>query len=100
MPDCGASIFASLGAALGGATGSGIATGIGAAASLAGAGASIAQATRKEPGQKIVAPPTVTEAADAAVKQKARVRRGLGYRDTILSQAIQGGPGGKSLLGQ
>ena len=97
-------MFASLGAALGG--GSAVAGGLAAASTAATIGTSIDQATRKEkdPGSKIVAPPSVGEAQKEVVAQKRRARRGLTYRDTILSRAMEttAGPtsGGKQLLGQ
>src|SRR5262245_30829551 len=91
-------------ATIGGAGGAvgGAATVLSTAATI---GSTVAKATQKQPGQKIEAPPTIQQAQGKAAQEVVKRRRaGLGYRDTILSNALNaagmGGPGGKTMLGQ
>jgi hypothetical protein len=94
-------IFASIGAALGGITAGGVAATAAVASSAIAAGTSIAAASKKEPKLRVEAPPTVAKAAEAVGQERQRIRRGLNYKGTILSGAMdQAGAGGKSLLGQ
>ena len=97
-------IAALFGGLTSGITASGVATAAGIASTAATIGSTIAQSTRREPGAKIVAPPTVAEAQKGVVEQRRKVARGLGFRDTILSRALSAtagpGGGGKTMLGQ
>src|SRR5262245_6331973 len=87
-------------ATVGGASGA-IGGGLAVASTAASIGTGIASATKREPGAKIVGPPSVAQAREGRAQEVMKRRRGLGFKDTILSNALnQVGAGGKTMLGQ
>jgi hypothetical protein len=95
----GSAIGSGLAAIGGGSAVAGATTVAGTAAGLASAGTSIARATQKAPGAKIIAPPSPVEAQAAKAVERKRAARGLRFQDTFLSDAVTQQLG-KTKLGQ